>query len=211
MFCPECKASYRPGFSHCPDCDVDLVDSLPAPGSGWDPLGGELTTVCTTEDENDCVGICEEFRNARIPFKVLQHAQQFHKEVDTHFAIGVPPRFREQAEKLIEQRRADFSDSEEAQRIMELPAEDNSESDENTDAGPRWHKKDATVEVWSGNSDDIDGKIGPAGMIELALRENDISFRSSEENHGSHRIFVRPQDESRAREIAREIAKAEAK
>ena len=28
-FCPKCKYEYRPGFSHCPDCDVDLVDKLP--------------------------------------------------------------------------------------------------------------------------------------------------------------------------------------
>jgi hypothetical protein len=25
MFCPECKAEYRAGFTHCADCDVDLV------------------------------------------------------------------------------------------------------------------------------------------------------------------------------------------
>ena len=25
MFCPQCKAEYRPGFTHCSDCDVDLV------------------------------------------------------------------------------------------------------------------------------------------------------------------------------------------
>jgi hypothetical protein len=25
MFCPECKAEYRQGFTHCADCDVDLV------------------------------------------------------------------------------------------------------------------------------------------------------------------------------------------
>ena len=28
MWCPKCKNEYRPGFTHCPDCDVDLVDSL---------------------------------------------------------------------------------------------------------------------------------------------------------------------------------------
>jgi hypothetical protein len=33
MYCPACKAEYRPGFTHCPDCDVDLVDSLTADGS----------------------------------------------------------------------------------------------------------------------------------------------------------------------------------
>ena len=29
MFCPECKAEYRYGFSRCADCDVDLVPELP--------------------------------------------------------------------------------------------------------------------------------------------------------------------------------------
>jgi len=26
MFCPQCRVEYRPGFSRCTDCDVDLVD-----------------------------------------------------------------------------------------------------------------------------------------------------------------------------------------
>jgi len=34
MFCPECKAEYRPGFTHCADCDVDLVQELPVELSG---------------------------------------------------------------------------------------------------------------------------------------------------------------------------------
>jgi hypothetical protein len=29
MFCSQCRAEYRPGFTHCTDCDVDLVESLP--------------------------------------------------------------------------------------------------------------------------------------------------------------------------------------
>jgi hypothetical protein len=28
MFCPECRAEYRPGFTHCSDCEVDLVHEL---------------------------------------------------------------------------------------------------------------------------------------------------------------------------------------
>jgi len=29
MFCPECKTEYRPGFTKCADCGVDLVSSIP--------------------------------------------------------------------------------------------------------------------------------------------------------------------------------------
>ena len=29
MWCPSCGAEYRPGFTRCADCDVDLVDELP--------------------------------------------------------------------------------------------------------------------------------------------------------------------------------------
>jgi len=32
MFCPVCKYEYRRGFTHCNDCDVDLVDALPQEG-----------------------------------------------------------------------------------------------------------------------------------------------------------------------------------
>jgi hypothetical protein len=28
MFCPECHAEYRSGFTHCTDCDVDLIPQL---------------------------------------------------------------------------------------------------------------------------------------------------------------------------------------
>lgn len=30
MFCPLCRAEYQAGFTHCADCDVDLVDERPS-------------------------------------------------------------------------------------------------------------------------------------------------------------------------------------
>jgi hypothetical protein len=33
MFCPECKDEYRPGFTRCATCNVDLVQSLAAGAS----------------------------------------------------------------------------------------------------------------------------------------------------------------------------------
>ena len=34
MFCPNCKAEYREGFTHCSDCDVDLVPELSKKSTG---------------------------------------------------------------------------------------------------------------------------------------------------------------------------------
>jgi hypothetical protein len=36
-FCPKCRCEYRPGFTKCSDCEVDLVDVLPP-----EPKPGEL-------------------------------------------------------------------------------------------------------------------------------------------------------------------------
>ena len=32
MFCPVCRAEYRPGFTRCSDCDVGLIHERPEPG-----------------------------------------------------------------------------------------------------------------------------------------------------------------------------------
>lgn len=29
MHCPICRSEFREGFTHCPDCDENLVDDLP--------------------------------------------------------------------------------------------------------------------------------------------------------------------------------------
>jgi hypothetical protein len=39
LYCPRCREEYRAGFSRCVDCDVALVDHLPAPNDPgrWAP------------------------------------------------------------------------------------------------------------------------------------------------------------------------------
>jgi hypothetical protein len=29
MYCPQCRCEFRPGFTHCKSCDVDLIEELP--------------------------------------------------------------------------------------------------------------------------------------------------------------------------------------
>jgi len=33
MFCPSCRDEFRPGFTRCAKCNVDLVEELDAPGA----------------------------------------------------------------------------------------------------------------------------------------------------------------------------------
>jgi hypothetical protein len=49
-FCPECRAEYRAEMRRCPDCDVDLVDSLPLEPEANDAEGLELVELASFPD-----------------------------------------------------------------------------------------------------------------------------------------------------------------
>ena len=48
MFCPECRAEYRAGFSRCSDCDVDLVQELSESDTRVRKAKREWTTTPST-------------------------------------------------------------------------------------------------------------------------------------------------------------------
>jgi len=97
MFCPECKSEYRPGFTHCSDCDVDLVAELPKTQDDF----SEPKNVWTGKDQEQCVWLCERFKAAGIPFKVDQRRRQYLKSVDEHYRITVPSEYFEKARIII--------------------------------------------------------------------------------------------------------------
>lgn len=203
MFCPQCKAEYRPGFTRCTDCEENLVERLPEPGRVLDPSVKGLQGVWEGEDQDECVYISDRLGAAGIPFKVIQRKHQFLKGVDSYFKIGVPRKFSSEAKKIIEESRLDFTDEGNDQRAMELRADDErpspSELHNHDGDQENWRLDDATGQVWI--------KVTPnhSWMIELSLRENNIPARMEASDDGSRKIFVSPADESRAREIVREI------
>jgi hypothetical protein len=204
MFCPQCKAEYRPGFTLCSDCQTDLVEDLPqssdAPKAKL--TGEDLREVWVGQSQETCIGHCIALRAAEIPYHVLQHERQYFKDVDGNFRIGVLPEFFDQAEKIINGHDLDASSDSDGESGSERPAQDDKPplgaDDERLD-GKEEALDDATVEVASESDREL------AGMIVLALRENDIESRAIIASDGSRKIFVTPQDESRAREIVREL------
>jgi hypothetical protein len=99
MFCPECKSEYRPDFTQCSDCDVDLVAELSKPQA--DVNLSKLKSVWAGKDQERCVSLCEKFNAAGIPFNVDQRRRQYLKGVDENYRIAVPSEFLENARKII--------------------------------------------------------------------------------------------------------------
>jgi hypothetical protein len=202
MFCPECKAEYRPGFTRCADCDVELVENL----AEAEPQGrdrSELQEVWTGNDQQSCVATCLTLKDAGIPYEVAQRKKQFLKGDERHFKIAVPSSSYKQAKELSSRATLDFTDEPEDQAIMELPDDGIiTPTDAMTDDGrytTDWYPEDATVEISSTLNKDR------SSMIVSSLRENFVRLRESSLPNGAKQIFVLPDDESRAREIVREI------
>jgi hypothetical protein len=66
MYCPKCHVEYVPGFTRCADCDVELVEVLPAAKSARRGSNDDLVTVFTSHDPG-LVAIAESRTPAPCP------------------------------------------------------------------------------------------------------------------------------------------------
>jgi hypothetical protein len=216
MFCPNCKAEYRPGFTRCADCDVELVYELAKEAAPGGSEAGDLQSVWHGNDQAECVSLCLALKKAAIPYEVSQSvaSRSIRMRVDWKYEIAVSSSDHERARKIL--RLEDEPDEGEPE---ELHSEDKGEDEDEgggswefpavDDAGveaPKsdaylreWYPEDATVEVWSESAAD------ESSGVELCLKENYIHFRSDKQEDGSLKVFVMPADEARARQIVREI------
>ena len=204
MFCPQCKAEYRPGFTRCADCDVDLVHELPPieepppepPESFW--IG---------DDQEWFEFLCEKLKSAGIPFETKLHSREVPEGIIEKYEVIVPRSLAYQASHYISKEALYrvYDEEDDKESPLSLPDDVTAPVEaEPRDFGP-WFPEDATAEVFSepiGSASDEDES--KANMIEMSLRENLIHSRS-EDSNGSRKVFVLPEDEPRAREIVREV------
>jgi hypothetical protein len=227
MFCPQCNAEYRPGFTRCSDCGVDLVQDPPhfalakqPPADPGDPNDDPFCSFWKGEDRRVHAELCQVLEEAGIPHKtVFRHDHLFHMNSYPAFEVGIPFSLFEKAEKAVQEAygREDNTNDVEEQEFPGLvkkppgsipilpesvtlpPEEVPGPSTVGEDAD--WFPEDATINVWSTDSDEL------REFLVAALHENGIHCRLDQQGT-SAKLYVLPHDASRAREIIREIVEA---
>lgn len=179
---------------------MDLVEHLAESDSNVSLSEASTKRVWFCDERDSCVSVCSDLRAAGIPFRVTQRKRQFYWNIDEHYEIWVPTTLYDKAKTIAEKGCFDFSDSDEDQKIMELPDAGPDPDRHSTKSGSSCIE-DTIVEVWSAGAE----LKGTAWMITASLRENDIDSHIDEIGDGLQRIFVRPSDELQARKIVSEI------
>lgn len=226
MFCPNCKAEYRPGFTHCVDCDVDLVHELPktaierrGESEPGDPNEDPFCSFWRGEDPRVHAELCSVLDEAGIPHNtVFRRDHLFNLKSYPAYEVGVPFSLFERAENAVKEAYGadgaeDVGPAEwkgllierQSEAIRKLPEtltpspEDDIPGPPNAGEETDWFAEDATVKVWSGDANE------PGDFLVAALHENGIRCRL-DKNEQREELYVLPEDQWRAREIVREIA-----
>jgi hypothetical protein len=204
MFCPICKCEYIRGVTQCADCDVPLVDALEPEGAN--PLDNvRIVSVWQGNEPSECERVKGALENAGIEF-LDRDSKNFDLFVpsSSKLEIWVSTADRDAARKIIldEDGRIDPDElTPEGIESLTLQESDQPDSDAPQDLSVEWHEDDPTVAVWMGESEVLADNLG------MCLQEVGIASRKLSEP-GRWQVVVRPEQESRAKEIVREVVEA---
>jgi len=228
MFCPQCNAEYRPGFTRCTDCGVDLVNEPPhfalagqSPPNAGDPNEDPFCSFWKGEDARVHAELCEVLEEAGIPHKtVFRRDHLFNLSNYAAYQVGVPFSMFEKAEKAV-QGAFGTEDAGECEvlniprllqspreTVRKLPATMTPAPEENIPGPPTageegdWYPEDATASIWSTDAGE------PSDFLVAALHENGINCRVDQQGTRA-KLYVLPDDARRAREIVREVVEGE--
>jgi len=124
MFCPECKAEYRQGFSRCSDCDVALVSALPPEEMDTNHDDGEVT-IFVTRDMVEGETIKELLEASGVEVYITGESSPL-PGIPGEVRLIVSQEQAELANQILEESREDSE--EEADNIVPFPVDDGEDS-----------------------------------------------------------------------------------
>ena len=205
MFCPNCGIEYRPGFTHCNDCDVDLVEQLPGAETGpedgsaggdevellWRGTNGRVFSEIASSLEDAGIRFNRENLDARLTFGNSYSALE----------IWVPGPELDAAKKVLDDALARIAApvAASAGEAAEQADAEDGEWTEPSGAVEDPHPEDATAEVWRGEDFEF------AGFLKSALAGNGIGSYLADEEGQPLVLRVLPEDTQRAAPIIRQV------
>jgi hypothetical protein len=208
MICPNCKCEYVRGVTECADCNVALVNVVD-PSANGSQDGQEVVSVWEGNDPTEGAAINDALEKAGIPVIAPGVTGYFiFPSMRPKIEICVSVTDVELAKKVLLGLDAWHDPDEltpEERELLALPESDHPGTEELAKAEPErsenWDEDDPVAEVWNGDKEDF------ADTLTACLREIGIgSHKLSEAGHW--RLVVRPEQETRAKEIVREVVEA---
>src|ERR1700722_2419519 len=205
MFCPECKAEYRAGFTRCSDCGAELVEQLDARASA----GASASAADPNVAEVLWTGVDARVRGEVVRLREVGMLPGMTQNV---YGILVQARDRDAARNALQapglREAIPIGDDADADADTALaPPADDSETDaedegDDSDYDPeKFHSDDATAEVWSG------ADAGARDEMVICLEEVGIGCAVVEAT-GLFHIRVMPSSAPRAKEVIQQIIDA---
>jgi hypothetical protein len=105
MYCPLCGAEYRPGFTACSDCQVDLVPEPPRQAfADAATNSGPFVLVWSGNDLRKHAEICEALDRQKIPVRTLGRQDHlFGASMHPDFEVLVPSDLKNSAREALNQ------------------------------------------------------------------------------------------------------------
>jgi hypothetical protein len=218
MYCPVCHCEYVAGIALCSDCQAALVQELPKESAAENK---HLVLLWAGGDPRRHEELCALLESEQIPVETSLGGNLLG--LTSALEIYVPSELAPKAKELLnetalleeEWQQSAGGDAATQEEIEELAAEEAAGTRRNFPRAKHWYPEDATAQVWSGHD------INLASMISASLRENMIPSRTDSAHDSTQSspdaaktladargIFVLPEDQSRAREIVRQIVDA---
>jgi hypothetical protein len=207
MICPSCKCEYIRGVTECADCGVALVDALEPPeANSADNV--RIVAFWRGNDPAECERVQEALEHANIPFTVPDSKSPFSfLPTEPTLEVWISEVDRERAKKILLDLEGRIDPEELTPDEIEslaLPESDQLDREQTSDLqnlSENWYEDEPVIEVWTGDSEVF------ADSLIACLREVGIASHKKSEA-GQWRLVVRPEQESRAKEVVREVVEA---